>query len=725
VAPAEQPPDPAPAPQQQSGSWDFLQGPATTDSGGGLTPEQLAYGKDAYGNPYQSLRNVPANDPVGQATGQDIRTNQVPGLTTQAIGSLPTDPEQRRRVIAGQLFPDMEPAEAQSRIFYGVNGRLAAVGKDGVPFYVEPEPYAPDINDPTSLVPRDNMATLGTLAGPALPAIGGVAGGAIAGPASLIAGPVVAGVGAGAGDVARQALAAHFDPQPGFHYNPAQTATEVAGAVTGQAAGAGLLRLIAPNRLGASALDIGNLRSGPTMANANRLSDLAASQGVQLTPGQASGLPSLLAHEDAIASGSAGPGLADVAASYYTSQRNQLLAAGQAALDRISPVADKTDAAMQFQQGAEDATRLVRQNANAAARPSYDAAQAGGQVMSPDLAQLSELPAVKDALNAAATDYHNLTGNAANTNAPDFQLWNLAKTKLDDAVNTAQMAGQNTSAMALDTIRQRLLTNLDAAYPSYADARATAAPGQRLAARMQTSLGPAGTGTETAQNVMNPVFNSNNPRAIAEQRDAFNSAGRGDEWNAGTRAYLQNQFDNASKSIDGLNPAMLRRQIWGNQDVKDKMQAAMDPQQFQGLNNFMDTVERVAQSRGMNSLTAPRGAAVQALNDAAGNTAGVKGFNAAGTILTPSVKGGLFGIPGEWSRSIGSYLQGRNLKNISERLFSPEGMEYLRQMGNLSQGSQRAISATSEFLGQTGARQGVPGGRQSLPQPLQNALMMP
>src|SRR5262249_22693025 len=158
---------------------------------------------------------------------------------------------------------------------------------------------------------------------------------------------------------------------------------------------------------------------------------------------------------------------ADIARTFYQGQRQQLTDAFTAQQNRLAPnVADKTEAAVQFQQGAEDAGRIVRQQANAVARPAYQAAQQGGQVMSPDLAQLAQQPAVQDALQAARTDYQNLYRQPA-PDTPDFNLWNLAKTKLDDQVNIARRAGDNTTAMAIDSLRGDLLTHLDAAYPTY------------------------------------------------------------------------------------------------------------------------------------------------------------------------------------------------------------------------------------------------------------------
>lgn len=651
------------------------------------------------GQKFAFAGSMPANDVVGQSTGQAIRTNRLPGIGTQAIGSLPTDPEQRRRVIASRLFPEMPPQEAMSRVFFGDGGRLAAVGMDGKPFYVDPEP--PSLSQPSTLAPRNLLAAGAGLAGDALPMAGGMIGGVVASPTSLLLGPAAAAAGAGAGDAARQYLAGRFDPQPSLSpYNLMQTGAVAADAGLNQLAGGALVRGISPNLLGATGLDINRMRAGAVLPEAERLNALARSQGVILTPGQASGLPSLLGHEDAIASGAAGPGLSDIARARYQTQGNQLTTAGQNMLDRISPAADKTDAAMQFQQGAEDATRLTRQNANAAARPSYQAAERAGQVMSPDLAQLSDVPAVRSAQDAARKEYANIYRKAA-PDTPDFALWDLTKRKLDDAHDIASRAGERTTATAIDGLRGDLRTHLDAAYPTYQTARETAAPGQRLSARLDSITGSGGDGTERARAIVAPVFEGNNPRAIAEARDAFHAAGRGDEWNAGVRSYIQDAFDRASQSQSGLNPAMLRRQVWGNVDNKNSIRAALGPQQFEGFDNFMQTVEAAAKTYPMNSLTAPRGEAKNALLGAAGDTFGVHAAQAVGTAANPLR---LAQVGGVLPAKVAGWLTQRNLANISGRLFSEDGMQYLRAMGSLSPGSQRAITLTSQFLGQTTAR---------------------
>jgi hypothetical protein len=212
--------------------------------------------------------------------------------------------------------------------------------------------------------------------------------------------------------------------------------------------------------------------------------------------------------------------------------------------------------------------------------------------------------------------------------------------------------------------------------------------------------------------IVSPVFNTNNPRAIAEARDAFTAAGRGDEWNAGTRAYLQDAIDTASKSQDGLNPAMLRRQVWSDPDRRAAMQAAMSPQAFQGLDNVMQVMEGAARSRGMNSLTAPRQAGAAAFQEAAGATPGVRAANLVGQIGDPFR---LVRSIGTASDQVAASLTRRNMANISERLFSPSGMAFLNQAGMMAPGSQRLVSAAAEFLGQQAGGSDVATGRPPIP----------
>jgi hypothetical protein len=168
------------------------------------------------GQPFQYAGNVPANDPVGQSTGKPIAENQIPGVGVQAAIGLGTDAEQKRRIAAAQLFSDKSPAEALSRVFYGSDGRLAAVGENGQPFYVDPAPVnAPGIFDPgpqslAQSVPTDNpLARVASGVGEVPAMAGSIVGGAVSG-----GNPLAVGAGASVGDLVRQEVARYLDPQP-------------------------------------------------------------------------------------------------------------------------------------------------------------------------------------------------------------------------------------------------------------------------------------------------------------------------------------------------------------------------------------------------------------------------------------------------------------------------------------------------------------------------------
>ena len=610
-----------------------------------------------------------------------------------ALGSLPTDPAQRARILAAHFYPNLPLNQALSHLTPGPNGGMIVLGDDGKPIYEDP--LAPSLSSPASLRPGNLLSYAASAAGPALPFVGGSAGGLIASPTSMVAGPALAAAGGAAGDLARQAAARYFDPTRGATpIDLGQTAIQAAQSGVGQLAGAATGNLLSPNTLRMTPGDIVALRSGSTMKNAYGAYDRAAAQGVQLTPGQATGLPSLLQYEDAAKTL---PGTSDAAEAFYRGQGLQVKQAGQNMLNAVSPLTDKNAAASAFQQASEDAIRNARTSANATARPSYEAAQQTGQIVSPDLAILADQPAVSQALKAARVTYQNLYRTPA-PDTPDFALWDLAKRQLDDAHTTAKMAGQRTDAMAIDSLRSDLIDRLDEAYPSYEQARKLAAPGQQLASQLEESgVGNVAgkTGDERAKAILAPIFEQNNPTAISRARDAFINAGRGDEWYGGVRAYIQDAFDKASMSQQGLNPAMLRRQVWGNTDNREAIQAALTPAQYQGFDRFMQTVEDTARTYPINSLTATRQAAQNSLKSAAESQGNVRLIDAIGSVFSPSAYANIGRnlLSGARQRTVET-----NVGSIVSTLFDSNGLRHLEEMANYSPTSLKAGNLAAQIL---------------------------
>lgn len=164
----------------------------------------------------------------------------------------------------------------------------------------------------------------------------------------------------------------------------------------------------------------------------------------------------------------------------------------------------------------------LRSAAQKANRPLYAKAysEGAGGVWTPDLAQLAEAPAVQSAIRDATRTGANydvahgfrpvknpfretadgrlelrgftvpgtpgrevgFVGGAGKatpreevTPIPSLQFWDHVKRNLDDKIEVAKRAGEKYEAATLTTLKQRLVEQLDAAVPSYAEARGTAA----------------------------------------------------------------------------------------------------------------------------------------------------------------------------------------------------------------------------------------------------------
>jgi hypothetical protein len=667
--------------------------PPATDYYSGLTGAPRSDGV-VWNRPTGELRAPRANDPVAASMRQPIAEGGA-GAGTVAAASFATDREQARRIYASRLFPRMPIEEALARVSYGDDGRLFAVGEDGRPRYVEP------VSPRRNMNPGNAMRWAASGAGDVPAIAGGVVGGAVASPTSIVLGPLAAAAGAAVGDAVRQNVAGAFDPMPDeTSYNWGQTAREAALSGVGQAGGALFLRQVSPNTLRLPPRDVGRVARDPgVLAGARTAQATAASQGVDLSAGQASQLPSLLTLEDAALRN---PNTMDPATEFFRRQGVQMRGAADRMLATISPVDDVTQAAQGFREGAEAAPRAVRREANRLARPSYQTAERAGAVFTPDLAAIEQLPLVQRAMNEARETYFETTGRTL-PEVPDFQVWDLTRRRLRSMVDGAAAdPDQRFRASQWGDVLDNLTRELDGAFPTYPAARATAAPGQRLATTLEdTATGRAASSgvDERARSVVAGVFERSNPQYVAQARSAVEQAGRLDEWNAGIRAYLQDAIQRASMSQEGLNPAMLRRQIWANTEdgVRRNMSAAMTPAQFRGFEAFMETVEAVARTFPMNSLTVQRQGGQETLRQA-----GEDGFNrflrGAGNIASPevlsTVRRGLNGVA-DWRNA-------RNVNAVVDNLFSPDGLRFLEEMARLRPGAQRATIAVGQFLAQTG-----------------------
>jgi len=109
-------------------------------------------------------------------------------------------------------------------------------------------------------------------------------------------------------------------------------------------------------------------------------------------------------------------------------------------------------------------------------------------VWNDELAEMSNAPAMQDAVRAATRQAQNRSAPDVSqgtqavaerwmspNGTPTLEFWDLVKRQIDQEINVARRAGRNVDVSELSAIKNRLVQNLDAAVPSYQVARGTAA----------------------------------------------------------------------------------------------------------------------------------------------------------------------------------------------------------------------------------------------------------
>jgi hypothetical protein len=143
----------------------------------------------------------------------------------------------------------------------------------------------------------------------------------------------------------------------------------------------------------------------------------------------------------------------------------------------------------------------LKERAAAANRPKYKRAYEDGAkgVWTPELERLSAAPAVQTAIKDATKTGRNYDvahgfeptknpfresqdgsmrlrmADNGEVPIPSLQFWDHVKRNLDDKIDTALRTGEKNEASTLTKLKRNIVSELDSAVPSYAEARGTAA----------------------------------------------------------------------------------------------------------------------------------------------------------------------------------------------------------------------------------------------------------
>lgn len=522
------------------------------------------------------------------------------GLGDIAVASLADDPQARARFYAEQRGLPLE----RYRV---VEGRVAYQDDDGQWYYERPNAR---LNDPQSW-----FKSLAGGVGPSIPAVTGTAAGLGALPLGLGTSIPAAAAGGYMGQGIREELAEQFVGQeatPGEQFGRMAQQAAIEGA--GQGIGVGMTayaqRGVAP--------DIARL----DRPQAEQLTGRAAARGVQLTPAEATGLPSLRAEQKALGNL---PGSSDVMGEFYERRAGQVAQAVGEELERIAPETGVETAGALARAGSRGAMQAVAANRAAQASPLYQKAfaEAGDVNLAPVLKYTRNIirafpqdGQVARTLNRA---FRLLTREVKTpqgiARAPETNLERLHNAKLEidqmlEATGESSL-GRTTRARLMD-VRNRLLAAMDEASPTYGNARALFADLSPGVERIREGiLGViSDLPDHRLQTAVTRLFSAPGI-APQEVRSARNALMRHDPvaWQQIKRAWLEEQWMKAGRETLSASPrtnqgALFRKAVMGDPRQRANLEAMLEPSERESLYELMDILRATGSVKPVGSDTA-------------------------------------------------------------------------------------------------------------------------
>lgn len=585
-------------------------------------------------------------------------------------------PEERYRIIRGDIFYQGD----DGKFYAEVPGALKAPMTSAA--FI-----APDIAE---IIP--GMAT-GIATAPML----------LTGPGGAAASIGLTGAAGTAASAGRQALAGLLGGQ---EFSP------------GQAIGAGLMEAgtqMIPYGMGkvaqrSLARDISRL-DPQQIAELQRL---AQQQGIQLTPGEVTNLPSLKAQQKVLGNI---PGAQDVLGGFYGKRYTEQI---QPAVDRflssISPLDDPMTAGYRGQQALKTRLESLQSAREQAAKPIYEQAfessppiDISGVAATLDQRmriakgeELSELKRIRSMLNRDVTRLNaqgdEITETVLENRAPALQRVKFAIDKMlrGEAVSSMDKTIQN----EIVGIQNQLVRTMEDAIPEYGLANQEFArlsePINRFMER-RPGLSLINMSQDNLDQFAGKVFGLTtpaSPQSIRYTRQQIEQSGPNGPiiWNEVTRSYLESVWQKAMKPTAGATEAKVdaglsfRNILLGDEKRVKALQAAMSPQQFAALNDLSRVLEAAGRVKKLGSDTAFNNLVLQDMKET------VPGLLT--KALTP-VKS----LQDYFSRE--SFM--KNADVLAEIVTSPDGIARMRELKKLSPQQPKFWSGLAQALASTGS----------------------
>jgi hypothetical protein len=440
---------------------------------------------------------------------------------------------------------------------------------------------------------------------------------------------------------------------------------------------------------------------------------------IPLTPGELTGLSSLLGQQKVIGNV---PDTSVKMQKFYKERETQVQSAVDDYLGTLSQVEDAAVAGNRGVAALEQQKQKLIAEREAAVEPIYKAAFESSVPVNtaPVLNQIDSmlktqpptgraagyLRKIKDLLQRPEIDAE---GNELKTFMPENRLPNLQNAKFEiDAMfkEDAFSSLDKTVQAKLTAIKENLLQQMGKDNPDYIAANKRfellSQPINEFNERI-TGVSLMQMSPDNIKNFANRIFANPSPGTIQYAKKQIIAGGGEEAWNAVTRAFLEEQWTLAKKPAKTQQGAKLDTgNTWQNIIIGDPkqmkaMQAALSPDQFKALRDLAEVLEAAGRAKKLGSDTAFN----QLINEelfknppVTGVTTGIA--RATGVALQPL----------NWGKMISDWAVRRdasaNAGNIANIITSPDGINRLKELRQMSPTSAKRWAGTAQLLADYG-----------------------
>lgn len=647
----------------------------------------------------QEMRSMPGGQPQGQ-TPRPVGDTTAGGLgfAATARASLPPDVNDQIKRLADSTGID-------PRRFGVVDGNIVYADEQGNYQRVTPSVFGGEWYEVPERLAR--WATSGF--GPGIPAAAGMATGAAMGPTGMSI--PAAGGAAALADVARQGVDRAMAGESVTDIDLMNSAGQGALAAGGQGLAAGM------SRLGARGLapDVNKL----DRPAANALQRKAAQEGIPLTPGEVTNLPSLKGQQKMLGNL---PQSSDTMDDFYRSRRGAIESRVGQFLDQMSPVDSPEIAGLGIKETATEALQAARATRQKLAMPVYQEAFAK-DTWSPRLQEFLDDPVMKQGLargmkmlrleavaegkpfnpNALGVDIAE-DGSVKLIKVPNMRVLDAAKRGLDDILeqyrdSTTGKLALTPETRALNQFQRAYISELDRLNPKYAQARGIYADqSEGVDFISEGLLGTIsrlkpGTAKDAATKLFGP---SSGPKVMRLARQELERQNP-EAWQAIKRSWIQQQWEKAGREFASTGSEVInqgpkfRALLLGDENRRRMMKEALSLDEWKAINDLSDVLEAAGRVKPLGSDTAWNQEAMRLARENA---------TPAPAKLVRAIR------VWDWPKMAENWATERNLaKNaqaMAEIITSPRAIQELKQIKQMSPGSAKFRVALGQLLSRTG-----------------------